>query len=74
MQSQADPKKTWKREAAFLVMSLFWYVVLSGGSIELVKVLVWPVFTLFGLAFGLDWFGKSNGVFGNKSPEASGRG
>lgn len=53
--------KTGKREFAFLIMMGFGYVVFK-GEVELVKVLVWPVFSFAGLAFGLDWFGKSGGV------------
>lgn len=75
MDQKADtPKKTWKRELASVIMSLFWYIVLSGGSFELIEILIWPVFTFTALAFGLDWLGKSSdGVF-ERSPELLNRG
>ena len=67
------PKKTWKRELATVVMSLFWFVVLSGGSFELIEILIWPVFTFTALAFGLDWVGKSDGLFRSSQVPDGGR-
>jgi len=49
--------KTWKREVAVAIFALFWYTVLT-GDIEMVKVLVYPVFTFGALCFGLDWHSK----------------
>lgn len=53
--------KTFKRELAFLLFVWFAYVVEVKG-VEIVEILVWPIFTFGALAYGLDWFGKSNGL------------
>ena len=50
--------KTYKRELAIAVMVWFMYVV-EVKDVNIVELLVWPVFTFAALAFGLDWFGKS---------------
>ena len=47
-------KKTYKREVAIGLLIFLGYVVETKGS-EIVELLVWPVFTFAGLAFGLDW-------------------
>jgi len=52
-------RKTFKREVAVGILLAFGYVV-YGGDVEMVKVLVWPVFSFAGLAFGLDWHGKNS--------------
>lgn len=54
--------KTFKREVGVGLMLGFCYVVYTGDH-EMVKVLVWPVFSFTALAFGMDWYGKvgSNG-------------
>jgi len=41
------------------LLTFFCYVV-TQGDVEMVKVLVWPVFSYAGLAFGLDWYGKKS--------------
>lgn len=53
--------KTWKRETAVLIMLGFSYVVYT-GDVDMVQVLVWPVFSFLGLAFGLDVYSKSDGM------------
>lgn len=55
--STSSSRKTFKREVALGLLVLFCYVV-TQGDVEMVKVLVWPVFSFAGLAFGLDWYGK----------------
>lgn len=57
MQSKDKVTKSYKREtAAILFFCLGWVVFI--GDIEMVKILVWPIFT-FGLAaFGLDSYAK----------------
>jgi hypothetical protein len=57
--------KTYKRELAIAVMIWFMYVV-EVKDVNVVELLVWPVFTFAALAFGLDWFGKG----GSKSLSA----
>jgi len=49
--------KTFKREVAIVLMLAFSYVVYT-DDIEMVKVLVWPVFTFAAAAFGLDSYAK----------------
>ncbi len=49
--------KTFKREVGVGLMLGFCYVVYTGDH-EMVKVLVWPVFSFAALAFGMDWYGK----------------
>jgi hypothetical protein len=51
--------KTYKRELAIAVRVWFMYVV-EVKDVNIVELLVWPVFTFAALAFGLDWFGKSS--------------
>lgn len=51
-------KKTWKREVAILL--LLWLVYLSiFGSIEVLSLVVWPVFAFAVGAFGIDEYSKN---------------
>ena len=51
--------KTWKRELALAVF--LWLIYLSvWGDIEALRIVAAPAFTYIGLAFGIDWWGKSN--------------
>lgn len=52
-----ETNKTWKREVAFVLLLGLGYVVYQ-ENIEMVKVLVWPVVTFAGAAFGLDVYSK----------------
>lgn len=36
--------------------------VVSTGDVSMVEVLVWPIFSFAGLAFGLDVYAKSDGM------------
>jgi hypothetical protein len=56
-----EKNKTWKRETAFLMLLGLAYVV-STGDVSMVEVLVWPIFSFAGLAFGLDVYAKSDGM------------
>jgi hypothetical protein len=56
-----DKSKTWKRETAALMLLGLAYVV-STGDVSMVEVLVWPIFSFAGLAFGLDVYAKSDGM------------
>lgn len=56
-----DKTKTWKRETAFLLLLGLAYVVWT-GDVAMVQVLVWPIFSFAGLAFGLDVYSKSDGM------------
>lgn len=63
-------KKTYKRELAVALLIWFAYLV-ETKDINLVEVLVWPVFTYSALAFGIDWWGKSNGMQRNSSTQST---
>jgi len=64
------PKKTFKREVAFLL--LLWLAwITETKDVDTLKVLVWPVFTFAALSFGLDWFGKSGAPNGMRQPTFS---
>jgi hypothetical protein len=52
--------KTYKRELAVALLVWLVYVVETKDA-STIEILVWPVFTFAALAFGLDWFGKSDG-------------
>lgn len=65
--------KTYKRELAVALLVWFGYLV-ETKDINIVEVLVWPVFTYSALAFGIDWWGKSNGMQRNSGPQSSHRG
>ena len=65
--------KTYKRELAIAVMVWFMYVV-EVKDVNIVELLVWPVFTFAALAFGLDWFGKSGDRLQGTIESLNGRG
>jgi len=67
--------KTYKREVAIILLVWFAYIVETKG-VDLVAVLIWPVFTYSALAFGLDWAAKppGNGMFGRQSSQSFDRG
>lgn len=54
---QSHKVKSYKREVALLLFIGLGWVVFT-GDIEMVKVLVWPVFTFALGAFGLDSYAK----------------
>ena len=57
-ESVSTRKKTYKREVAFLL--LLWLFYLSiWGSVEVLTVLVWPVFVYVLGAYGLDETSKN---------------
>lgn len=75
MQSNETPKdqtgkKSYKRELAVVLLVWFAYLVETKDE-SLIEVLVWPVFTYSALAFGIDWYGKSNGMRGKPSQPAN---
>lgn len=49
--------KTFKREIAVALLLWLAYIV-EVKDVEIIQILVWPVFTYVGAAFGLDAFGK----------------
>jgi hypothetical protein len=50
-------KKSYKREVAVALLVGFSYVVYT-GNIEMVGVIVWPVFAYVTAAFGMDSYAK----------------
>lgn len=75
MTERIPKKKTWKREIAAAIMVAFWYIVIWKENVELVKVLVYPVFTFTAFAYGLDWYGRTDRVQWRGSSEPpNGRG
>ena len=65
--------KTYKREVALLLFVWLAYIV-ETKDVNIIEILVWPVFTFSALAFGMDWFGKSGGVRGQPTEPTDGRG
>lgn len=53
--------KTYKREVACVLFLWFMYIT-ETKDVEVLKILVWPIFAFGGLSFGLDWFNKSGGM------------
>jgi len=53
--------KTFKRETAALLLLGLSYVVYT-DDVSMVEVLVWPIFSFVGLAFGLDVYSNNNGM------------
>lgn len=54
-------KKTWKREISLALLVWLGYIA-ETKSVEIIQVLVWPIFSFSALSFGLDWYAKSNGM------------
>lgn len=54
-------KKTYKRELALALLVWLGYIVETKG-VEIIQVLVWPIFSFSALSFGLDWYVKSDRV------------
>src|SRR6056297_813391 len=60
------PKKTWKREIAFLLFIWLGYLVETKEP-ELVKILTFPIFTFGALSFGLQWYAPNGGLLRQSS-------
>ena len=65
--------KTYKREIAILLFIWLAYIV-ETKDVNVIEILVWPIFTFSALAFGMDWFGKSGGLRGQPTEPTDGRG
>ena len=65
--------KTYKREVAILLFVWLAYIV-ETKDVNIIEILVWPVFTFSALAFGMDWFGKSDRVRGQSTEPTDRRG
>jgi hypothetical protein len=57
--------KTYKREAAILVLVYIAYMGLY-GRIEALQVLAWPLMLFVGAAFGMDWARKQTDLVTKK--------
>lgn len=51
-------EKTWKREVAVALLVWFAYVV-ETKDVAMVQAIVYPLFAYSALAFGIDWYGKT---------------
>jgi hypothetical protein len=49
--------KTYKREAAIVVLLYLGYMGLY-GRVEALEVIAWPFMLFVGASFGMDWAGK----------------
>lgn len=69
-------KKTFKRELAVVLLVWLFYIV-EVKDVEIIEILVWPVFAFVTAAFGLDQYsklqqgssGSSNGRGNQRSSE-----
>ena len=53
--------KTYKRETAVVLLAFLGFMAWKAAQVdpvEVFKVLVWPIMTWAGLAFGVDWYSK----------------
>ena len=50
-------RKTFKRELAVLLLVWFIYVV-ETKDVNIIEILVWPIFAFAGASFGFDAYGK----------------
>ena len=56
-QEQTKYKKTFKREVAVLLLIWLVYLV-ETKDVEIIQVLVWPIFSFAAASFGFDAYGK----------------
>jgi len=71
------PNKTFKRELAVLLLVWLVYIV-ETKDVEVMQVLVWPVFSFAAAAFGFDAYGKlqhkpTQSPYGGRSESSSQR-
>jgi len=65
------PKKTYKRELAFLLFVWLVYLVETKEP-EVVKVLSFPIFTYIALAMGMSWYSPNGGLLRQSSQSSYG--
>jgi len=65
------PKKTWKREVAFLLFIWLVYLVETKEP-EVVKILAFPIFTYIALAMGMSWYSPNGGLLRQSSQSSCG--
>src|SRR6056297_1087771 len=66
------PKKTYKRDVAFLLFIWLVYLVETKEP-ELVKILAFPIFTYIALAMGMSWYSPNGGLLRQSSQSADRR-
>lgn len=59
--------KTYKREIAALLLVWLIYLV-ETKPVEVIEVVVFPIFTFSALAFGLQWYSPNGGLLGSTRP------
>jgi hypothetical protein len=64
--------KTYKREIAALLLVWLIYLV-ETKPVEVIEVVVFPIFTFSALAFGLQWYSPNGGLLGSTRPTNGGR-
>jgi hypothetical protein len=57
MTTKKKREKSYKREVAVALFTVFGYVVYT-GNIEMAGVIVWPIFAYGMAAFGMDGYAK----------------
>ena len=57
--------KTYKREAAIMIIVYLCYLGLY-GRVEALEVIAWPFMLFVGAAFGMDWAGKQTSLVSRK--------
>lgn len=67
---QGKPRKTWKREVAFLLFIWLVYLVETKEP-DFVQILTFPIFTFGALAFGMQWYSPNGGMLRNQSTQLS---
>ena len=66
------PKKTYKRELAFLLFVWLVYLVETKEP-ELVKILAFPIFTYIALAMGMSWYSPNGGLLTGRGSQSTNR-
>ena len=71
----SKPKKTYKRETAWVLLGIIGYTVFVGNS-SILEIIIWPFMFFIAAAYGMDWatkqteFTRGNGFgWGEKKTE-----
>ena len=67
MEDNKQPKKSYKREVAFLLFVWLVYLVETKEP-ELVQILTFPIFTYIALAMGMSWYSPNGGLLKSSRP------
>lgn len=55
--------KTWKRETAWSMLLFCAYTAFI-GNVEILEIIIWPIFLFVAAAFGMDWSSKQTDLLG----------